>query len=1264
MLRNSIADAGRGKTLPFYFVPKGGERMSENLETLKVSIEAKSSLKKGAQDAKKEARDIVSDINKEMEKVKSPFSYEADESDVAGFKNMLTYLKRMKDDVLSGALPKSIGAGAKNYVKEAQLDAGIRQPTEEYSELETDIENVTAALERLYEKEQKMTSLGTAQKASKQYDTLEKEIEDASMSLAGLIKSKERMQKSGNDQGKSFKTLQENIKNAESTLDALRQKQEEMDAAGLNGESQAWRSLQYDINNAEQSLQQYNARKSQMQASGTDTQFANQGLSSGSAIQAAGATVTSVKESVTRKLQEIQASVVQTIKRIPVIGRVATESAYVASKAFQGLKSAMQRVGPAIKKVGGFFGSLIQKFKSGIPLLNRTGKSMNGVRGSANGLGNGIFKLGNMFKTLTRMVMQNIINGAKEGFQNLVQYSSSTNASLSTLMSSMTQLKNSFAAAFVPILSVVTPILDALIQKVISAVNAIGQFFGALTGKTTYVQAKKVNQDYAASLGGASDSLNDNASSADNANKANEKLQRTLMGFDQINKLDDHSDSSSGSGGGSGGAASTGLSPGDMFETVGIDSKFGDLAQKIKDAWKNADFTEIGAMLGEKLNAALASIPWDKIKETARKIAKSIATFLNGFIETTDWGLVGKTLSECLNTVFEFVDEFAKQFHWDSFGKAAGDGINGALRNIDWSVINSAVRGVASGIAISLNRFISTTDWKLVGTSLGNGINVIINGAYDFVTKFNWKKFGVAIADFINSAIKKTNFSKAGKTLSELVKGLLDTLIQAIEKTNWKQVGEKIRDFLVAIDWKGIIRKVAEAFGAACGGLAALIGGLLGDAIQGAKEYFQDKIEECGGNVVLGILKGIGDAIVGIGKWLYDNVFLPIIDGFKKAFGINSPSTVMAEQGGYIISGLFGGIKDAIGAVIDWFKELPGKVKDALGNAKEWLVEKGKGAIEGIKNGYEAVKNSKFLSKVSKLKDEAFSAVGNIANKVKEKGKDIISGVKEGYENSKQNGLLSKVSTLKENVFTTIGNMASKVKEKGKDIISGVKEGYENSKQSGLLSKVATLRENVFSSIGNMASKVKEKGKDIVSGIKDGYTNNKDSLRSTVSGIPNLISNSIGSLWDIGKNAISSFISGFGSLRIPMPHISVGWNSHSVGGLKFSTPSFGVNWYAQGGFPGMGELFVANEAGPEMVGKMGNRNTVANSNQIVDGISAGVYPAVYDAVRDAMRSSGSSGSDGAMVLEFTLMCDSEILYQTTEKGKQKSNRRFNITQTV
>ncbi|MBO7330161.1 MAG: hypothetical protein J6W00_15485, partial [Lentisphaeria bacterium] len=49
--------------------------------------------------------------------------------------------------------------------------------------------------------------------------------------------------------------------------------------------------------------------------------------------------------------------------------------------------------------------------------------------------------------------------------------------------------------------------------------------------------------------------------------------------------------------------------------------------------------------------------------------------------------------------------------------------------------------------------------------------------------------------------------------------------------------------------------------------------------------------------------------------------------------------------------------------------------------------------------------------------------------------------------------------------------------------------------------------------------------------------------------------------------------------------------------------------YAEGGFPQAGQLFIANEAGPELVGQMGGRTAVANNTQIIQGIAVGVADA-------------------------------------------------------
>ena len=881
-----------------------------------------------------------------------------------------------------------------------------------------------------------------------------------------------------------FQELQSGMKKAEGTLSSLIAKQEKYEAIGVKKNSSAWKSLQYDIQGAKNEIEGYKNEMAEMQSNGT-------AFTRGYSIP-----------------KEIFKGIGKGALGLGNLGLNA------AQKGWGGLKKIISGTASALTKVT----TLIQKFTSGIPILRRfTGATKSASGGLGGGLKN-ILKYAFGIRSLFALVNK-LRSALVDGFKNLAQYSGETNNSISMLMSSLTQLKNAFAAAFAPILNVIAPILNTLIQKIISVVNTFGQLTSALTGKTTYIKAKKVQQDYAKSL-------NSNANSAKNAKKANEELKRTILSFDQINKMDDNSSSDSNSG-----IADTGgLSPSDMFETESIPSKIKGIADMIKQAWKNADFTEIGAMVGNKLNAALNSIPWDKIKNTCNKIAKSVATFLNGFLETVDWKLVGNTLAQGINTAFGMANTFAENFHWDSLGKAIGDGINGALGGLDWNLIQETVRNIATGITDTLNSFIQTTDWALVGQSFGNGINTILDFFHTAINNFDWTGAGTALADFVNNAVNTIDFVNLGQTISDGIKGVFDFGIAAIEGIDWWTIGEKVRDGLAAIDWNGIADGFFELIGAAFGGLSAFFGGLLSDAVSGAQKYFQKKIEECGGNVVKGIFKGIKDAVVGIAEWIKDHIFTPFMKGFTAAFGIHSPSTVMAEQGGYIIDGLLKGVKDNISKFLNYIKEIPGKV---------------------------------------------LKAIGNIKNKVLQKGSDIVSGLKDGFN--------EKVST-----FTSV---------------------------------LGTL--------------------------------------------PETIRNAIPNLFDVGSSIIQNFANGFSSVHIPMPHIGWDWTGGSIriGNFSFSLPRFNLQWYAKGGFPEMGQLFIANEAGPEMVGKMGNRNAVANNNQIVDGIKNGVF----EAVLDAFNASGILDRDDTekeVTLEFTLKADSETLYKVVRKGKKKYDYRFAVTETI
>lgn len=74
-------------------------------------------------------------------------------------------------------------------------------------------------------------------------------------------------------------------------------------------------------------------------------------------------------------------------------------------------------------------------------------------------------------------------------------------------------------------------------------------------------------------------------------------------------------------------------------------------------------------------------------------------------------------------------------------------------------------------------------------------------------------------------------------------------------------------------------------------------------------------------------------------------------------------------------------------------------------------------------------------------------------------------------------------------------------------------------------------------------------------------------------------------------------------------------------GIKINGETFKMSLYASGGFPDMGEMFVAREAGPELVGRIGKKTAVANNDQIISAVSGGVY----NAMRSAMAGMNSGG---------------------------------------
>ncbi len=131
---------------------------------------------------------------------------------------------------------------------------------------------------------------------------------------------------------------------------------------------------------------------------------------------------------------------------------------------------------------------------------------------------------------------------------------------------------------------------------------------------------------------------------------------------------------------------------------------------------------------------------------------------------------------------------------------------------------------------------------------------------------------------------------------------------------------------------------------------------------------------------------------------------------------------------------------------------------------------------------------------------------------------------------------------------------------------------------------------------------------------------------------------------NVGVTAGKGIAKGFKSVR--MPKVGVDWSyartSGSINGRSYSVsiPKPNVYLYAKGGLPDTGELFMAREAGPELVGNIGSKSAVVNNDQIVEAVAAGVYEAVVAAMNN---------SSDEREINVTLNLDGEKVYQNQQK---------------
>lgn len=1127
--------------------------MAEDLAKLQVKVEAHvDDYVKDIKKADSETKKAVDSMTKETERLKKQ------SSSMGMWKNT----GKLIADSVKHAIPniKAMNAEIKNYVKEAQVAAGVKVYTDEYAETRKNIEKTRKKLNELRQEEKALQQMGESSGESDRYRSLRKSAEKTQAELDALHEKMKKLEDDGDAQeytpkyqktidamlaeqkrvaelqkeldtrrksgsSMTYITEQGKLGNVKDDLEESRRKVkdlekqlEDLEKRGKDWQpTEAARKLSDQMEQTSEKLGKYRTEMTELRADGvdrgTDAWIKNQKEiakargemekykimsrnmeSSGEDIKkGTGGVAASVKAVVS----EMKKSLGQT-----KVGKAASIGWGGATKLFKGVTSGAKLATTAIKKCSGAAASLIHRFSNGISAAGRFAKGLlslgRGARNTAGGFQGGLKGLlmyGLGIRSLFALVNR-LRSVLTEGMNNLAQYSDSTNGSLSMLMSSLTQLKNALATAFAPILNAAAPMLNLLIQKVTAAVTALGQLFASLTGQSGFVAAKRVNQDYAKSL-------NSNADSAKKANKENKKLQNTLFGFDQINKLNDNSDSGDTTDTNTGG----GLTPADMFESVPLDSKVSDFAKKLKEAWKNADFTEIGQIVGTKLNNALNQIPWGPIQETAQKVGKSIGTFISGFVEVPDLGTnIGKTIAEAVNTGVGGINAFLDNTKWDSVGKFIGDGLNGVVDTVDWPGIGH----------------LYAQKWNAVFTTIGEAART-----------FQWPDFGKNLADGVNQAIADFDWAENGARVGDLVKGLLDTVLSFVSETDWKQIGTSVATFIANIDWPGIFTRALSAildvpkivWNLLTGAIEAIdwysavraipstiydfltnydwkslltsVGDLLGAAWQAAfaiGSAVLDIVKDSGASIVNGLKNGIKKAFSTIGSWIRKHIFDPFMEKFKNLFGIHSPSTVMSEMGKNLIAGMLKGITEKISDIKQKFSE----IKDAIG--KKWDEVK-----TDTSKKWKQI-NDDTSKKIGNLRDDAKTKFEEIRSKISDKWSSVSQNTETSWNNTKTS-LSQKWSGIRSDAASKFENIRSTVAQKWTNLHGNTTSTWSQI-GIGLKNTWSDLKGNASRAFGSISSN-----------ILSCFRNLKNSLKSTMSGVANAIISPIGS-------AVNGVISG------------------------------------------------------------------------------------------------------------------------------------------
>ena len=386
------------------------------------------------------------------------------------------------------------------------------------------------------------------------------------------------------------------------------------------------------------------------------------------------------------------------------------------------------------------------------------------------------------------------------------------------------------------------------------------------------------------------------------------------------------------------------------------------------------NFEGIGKNLSKLLGDLFGELDWAKVGQTLGKTITALPRMLLGFAKETDWKTVGQSIGTMLKNTLQTIVQWVESVDWNELLQGIGELLGGtdwgetagkllgklgeAFGKMDLSWLGALLGKNLGGVMNGIGRIITTTNWKKMGTALGTqltkmvrgvnwknlgkSISSLVSGALQaisgMVTAFDWKALGSGIADSINGLDWAGMVGDLSKSVSGILSGALDLLIGFAQKLDWSKLASDLWNGLTGIvqniDWGELISKAFTLLGSAIAGsvshtltMYSEIATSLAQGFDNAKSYFETFIDEAGGNVGEGILKGIGAAFVNIGAWIKENLWEPFHKGFTDTFS---------------------GLGEKLGEIFD---EIPDSIKRPINSVLGFI----NGMIEGVCDGINTV---------------------------------------------------------------------------------------------------------------------------------------------------------------------------------------------------------------------------------------------------------------------------------------------------------------------